>query len=66
MPAGEAPKQLQRMGRPPVGCARRGYAPGMELLVIAGLVVVVAVVVLRRKGRPRPPDEPESTGNDPR
>lgn len=43
-----------------------GYAPVMEIVVIVGLVVVVAVVLLARKRTPRGPDEPESTGNDPK
>lgn len=43
-----------------------GYAPVMEIVVIVALVVVVAVVLLARKRTPRGPDEPESTGNDPK
>ncbi|PWV69882.1 hypothetical protein DFR69_115109 [Nocardia neocaledoniensis] len=35
----------------------------MEILVLIALVIVVAVVVLVRKFRGTPPDEPESTGN---
>ncbi|MGW5454605.1 hypothetical protein [Nocardia sp. NPDC003979] len=40
----------------------------MEILVILAVVVVVAAVVLWRKTRsgPKPPDEPEWTGNPPR
>lgn len=36
----------------------------MELLVIAGIAILVAVVVGYRRLTGRRPDEPESPGND--
>lgn len=50
----------------PIESSNVGYAPVMEIVVIVALVVVVAVVLLARKRTPRGPDEPESTGNDPK
>ncbi|MFI8975718.1 hypothetical protein ACIGO9_22715 [Nocardia asteroides] len=49
-----------------IGRARPGYAPHMELLAIVALVGVVAVVLLFRRRGKQPPDQPESTGNDPK
>lgn len=43
-----------------------GYAPPMEILVIVALIAVVAVVLALRKRSGKPPDQAESTGNDPK
>ncbi|MGW6427599.1 hypothetical protein ACWF82_33415 [Nocardia sp. NPDC055053] len=53
-------------GQTAVGDQRVGYAPPMEILVIVALIAVVAVVLAYRKRTPKPPDEPEATGNDPK
>ena len=53
-------------GRTAIRSRSRGYAATMEILLIVALIVLVAAVVVMRKSRGKRPGEPESTGNDPK